>query len=277
MSFLIRLKRLIDMREATRRMYTTAISKGAGMVDETRILLRHWTPGMTPESLERIAQEQDLFGNATSYRTTDVVRRVFIPRFTKPDDKPARILKQILDVHLTDRAFTEMLFVFTARRDPLVYDFVTMEYWPSIRRGRRLFDTDSVVSFLEAARIDGRLDNEWSDKVSVRISRCILGLLRDIGFIREQVRGRREAVDYSVSDAAMAILARELMDAGVTSSSIGSHPDWGLFGLRADDVLDRLDRLGEQGGVILQRAGSVIHLTWMQNSIEELIDAIAGR
>jgi hypothetical protein len=255
--------------------YTTAISKGAGMIAETRILLRNWSPSDTPDTLERKAQEQDLLGNATSYRTKDVVRRVFIPRFTRPDDKPARILKHILASGLPDRVFTEMLFVFMARRDPLVYDFVTQEFWPSVRRGRRSFDTDPMMSFLSAARMDGMLDNEWSDSVAIRISRCVLGLLRDIGFLREPVRGRKEVVDYVAADETIAILARELSGSGVTDSSISSHQDWGLFGLGPSEVLEKLDRVGGHDGLILQRAGSVVHITWLCGSIEELIDAIA--
>jgi hypothetical protein len=41
------------------------------------------------------------------------------------------------------------------------------------------------------------------------------------------------------------------------------------------EVLERLDSLGEHRGVIVQRAGSVVHFTWTVNSIEELIDVLA--
>ena len=257
------------------RKYSTAISKGAGMVEETRRLLEYWRPGEPLDDFARRVQMEGLLGNATAYRTRDIVRRVFAPRLLRPTDKPARILRHLLRAGLPGRVYTELLFVFTARQDPLVYDFTIREYWAAVRRGRPVMDMDPMVSFLSEAHYDGRLDNQWSEKVSVRIARCVLGLLRDVGFLREVVRGRREIVNYRMSDEGAAILARELNEAGVTDSSLCNHPDWGLFGMTPSEVVERLDAIGEHRGVIVQRAGSVVHFTWVVKSIEELIDVLA--
>jgi hypothetical protein len=255
--------------------YSTAISKGAGMIEETRRLLEHWRPGEPLDDFTRRVQDEGLLGNSTAYRTRDVVRRVFAPRFLRPTDKPGRILQRVLSSGMLGRVFTELLFVFTARQDPLVYDFTVRGYWPAVRRGRPVLDTDLMLSFLSEAHYDGRLDNQWSEKVSVRIARCVLGLLRDVGFLREVVRGRREIVNYRISDEGAAVLARELHESGVTDSSLCNHPDWGLFGMTPSEVVERLDGLGERRGVIVQRAGSVVHFTWVVKSIEELIDVLA--
>jgi len=265
----------VTMNKDMQRQYTTAISKGAGMIEETRRLLEHWIPGESLDEFTRRVQDEGLLGNATAYRTRDIVRRVFAPRYLRPTDKPARILQRVLSSGLPGRVFTELLFVFTARRDPLVYDFTVREYWPAVRRGRNVLNTDPMLSFLSEAHYDGRLDNQWSESVSVRIARCVLGLLRDVGFLREVTRGRREIVDYRMSDEGAAVLAKELNESGVTDSSLCAHPDWGLFGLAPSEALEKLDGLGEHRGVIVQRAGSVVHFTWTVNSIEEMIDVLA--
>jgi len=264
----------LTMKKKVPRQYTTAISKGAGMIEETRRLLEHWSPGEPLDEFTRRVQDEGLLGNATAYRTRDVVRRVFAPRYLKPTDKPARILQRVLSSGLPGRVFTEMLFLFTARQDPLAYDFTIREYWPAARRGRSIMDTDPMLSFLSEAHYDGRLENQWSESVSVRIARCVLGLLRDVGFLREVTRGRREITNYRMSDEGAALLARELQEGGVTDSSLCAHPDWGLFGMTESEVLERLDGLGEHRGVIVQRAGSVVHFTWTVNSLEELIDVL---
>jgi len=138
-----------------------------------------------------------------------------------------------------------------------------------------VMDTDPVMSFLSEAHYDGRLDNQWSEKVSVRIARCVLGLFRDVGFLREVVRGRREIVDYRMSDEGVALLARDLNESSVTDSSLCDHPDWGLFGMSPAEVMERLNGIGEHRGVIVQSAGSVVHFTWTVKSIGELIDVLA--
>lgn len=265
----------ITMDKDLRRKYSVAISKGAGMIEETRCLLEHWRPSESLDDFTRRVQEEGLLGNSTAYRTHDLVRRVFAPRFLRPSDKPARILQRVLASDLPGRVYTELLFVFAARQDPLAYDFTVREYWPAVRRGRPVLDTDVMLSFLSEAHCDGRLDHQWSEKVSVRVARSILGLLRDVGFLREIVRGRREIVNYRMSDEGVAVLARELHDSGVTDSSLCNHPDWGLFGMAPSEVVQRLDSLSEHRGLIVQRAGSVVHFTWVVRSIEELIDVLA--
>lgn len=262
-------------RSEVKRQYTTAISKGAGMVQETRRLLQYWRCGEPLDEFTHRVQMDGLLGNSTAYRTRDAVRRVFAPRFLKPTDKPAKILQKVLSSGLPGRTFTELLFLFAARRDPLVYDFTVREYWPAVRRGRTMIDTTSVVAFLSEAHYDGRLENRWSDSVLIRIARCVLSLLRDVGFLRESVRGRREILNYRMSDEGAVLHARELHESGVTDSSLCNHPDWELFGMTPSEVVERLDGIGGYRGLIVQRAGSVVHFTWSVESIEELINVLA--
>jgi hypothetical protein len=265
----------MTMHKDMQRQYTTAISKGAGMIEDTRRLLQHWRSGEPLDDFTRRVQEGGLLGNSTAYRNRDAVTRVFAPRFLRPVDKPARILQKVLSSGLAGRVFTELLFLFTARQDPLVHDFTIREYWPAAHRGRSVLDTDCMLSFLSEAHHDGRLENRWSDDVSIRIARCVPSLLRDVGLLRESNRGRREIVNYRMSDEGAALLARELHESGVTDSSLCNHLDWRLFGMTPSEVVETLDGLGEHRGAIVQRAGSVVHFTWTVKSIEELIDVLA--
>lgn len=56
------------------RRYTIAISKGAGLVDETRQLINHWRPGEEVRTFVQRVQEEDLLGRYTAYRAHDVAR-----------------------------------------------------------------------------------------------------------------------------------------------------------------------------------------------------------
>jgi hypothetical protein len=97
------------------RRYTIAICKGAGLVDETRQLINHWRPGEEVKGFVRRVQEEDLLGRYTAYRARDIARRVFARRFLIPSDRPARILKRMVDRGLPHKTFTEMLFLFACR------------------------------------------------------------------------------------------------------------------------------------------------------------------
>jgi hypothetical protein len=265
----------VDTAMSTDRRYTIALCKGAALVDETRTLVQHWTPGEDiAHFMDRVLRE-NVLARATAYRTRDIVRRVFARRFLFPTDTPARRLQRLADKKYPRKLFTEELYLYAARADGLLYEFVTKVFWPACRRGRSLLKTEDVLAFLAEAADSGRIEHPWSAAVQVKIARGVLGTLRDVGFLREEQRGRREIVPYHLSDEGVAYLAQEVHDDGLSDSAVCDHPDWTLFGLDRARLLERLDNLDEDFGLLVQRAGSVIRITWKHASVEELLDDLA--
>jgi len=255
--------------------YTNIISKGTALINETRTLLNTWEPDEPLDEFIKRVQEQDLLGKTTAYRTRDIVRRVFAQRFLIPSNKPARVLKGILNSNLSSATFIEMLFVYCCRKDPLIRDFTSKEFWSAVKKGKINADHDLVLSFLSEAAINGNINPPWSNQVQIRVSRSLLGMLRDIGFIHELKKGRKEIANYRVSDDTIAILARDLHESGISDAMIFEHPDWRIFGLTRNDVLERLNGIGREHGFVLQWAGSVVQLTWNVSSIQEMIDVLS--
>jgi len=260
---------------STDRRYTIALCKGAALVDETRTLVQHWTSGEEiGEFVDRVLHD-NVLARATAYRTKDIVRRVFARRFLVPTDAPARHLKKLLDNGLPRKFFSEALFVYAARADRLLYDFTTEVFWPACRKGRSVLTKEDVLAFLAEATDRRRIEHPWSSNVRAKMAPRVLSTLRDVGFLREERRGHREIVSYHLSDEGVAYLAYELHDTGLSDSAMCEHPDWRLFGLDRGRVLGRLDNLGEDKGMLVQRAGSVVQITWRYESAEELIDGLA--
>ena len=257
------------------RRYTIALCKGAALVDETRTLVRHWTPGEEIGHFVDRVQRDNVLARVTAYRTKDIVRRVFARRFLVPTDVPARRLKRLMDNGLSRRLFTEVLFLYAARADPLLYDFSAEVFWPACRRRRSTLTTADVIAFIAEATDRGCTERAWSASVQMKIARGVLRTLRDVGFLREERRGRREIVAYHLSDECAAYLAYELHETGLTDSAMSENADWRVFGLDRGRVLSRLDNLGENKGMLVQRAGSVVRVTWKYQSVEDLIDGLA--
>ena len=260
---------------STDRRYTIALCKGAALVDETRTLVQHWTPGEEIGHFVDRVLHDNVLARATAHRTKDIVRRVFACRFLAPTDAAARRLKRLMDNGLSRNLFAEVLFLYAARADRLLYDFTTDVFWPASRRGRTTLTRDDVLAFLAEATHQGRIERAWSAKVQVKIARGVLGTLRDVGFLREERRGYREIVSYYLSDFCTAYLAYELHETGLSDSAMSENPDWRLFGLNTGRVLDRLDNLAADKGMLVQRAGSLVRITWKYESVEEMIDGLA--
>ena len=256
------------------KRYTIAICKGAALLEETRTLLTHWQFGEPADAFARRVEQEGLLGKATAYRVRDIVRRVFVPRYLKPDDKPARVLKGAIECNLQPAVFKELVLLYSSRNDPLLRDFVVREFWSSVRRGRFLLDISNVLLFFSEALTDGTIDRPWSDQVSRKVARGLLGFLREVDFIREPQKGKRQLIDYRISDGMMVILARILKEEGFSDSGIVDHPDWNVFGLERMGVLARLNFLGEEMGLLVQQAGSVVSFNWKVQSIESLMNTL---
>ncbi len=54
-----------------------------------------------------------------------------------------------------------------------------------------------------------------------------------------------------------------------------NHPDWGLFGLGREDVLEEMKKLSLQGLLIVQAVGDVIRISWKYPNLETLCDVLA--
>lgn len=267
----------VNTKENTR--YTTAISKGAGMIVDMRCLAQAWRPGEDVDSFAKRVQEENILATYTAYRARDIVRRGFAPRFMRPTDRAARLLKLILDNRLPQKTFLEVMFLFSCRADKLLYDYTTEVYWRTANRGRTVLSIEEGMSFLSEAIADGRIPEAWSETVQVKISRGLLGMLRDVGLVRDRGRATREKeiVSYRLSDESAAVMAYELHGAGFSDSAVCEHPDWRLFGLTRDLLVDRLEAIGEQRGLLVQRGGSVVRITWCAGSTEELFHVLAGK
>lgn len=256
------------------RHYSVALSKGAAMVEETRTLLKHWRSNEDPHEYAQRVQENDLIGKATAYRTRDLVLRVFKPRLLSPSEVPARCLQNILLRGIDRRILTELLFLYAARADNLLYDFTVKVFWPACDRGDLILRTDDVLAFLSKAHDDGIIPEQWSQNVQIKLARGILGALRDFGFIREEKRAYREIIRYRLTDQSLAYIAHDLHFGGLSDAAVCEHSDWNLFGMGRNQVVERLDELDDWAGLLIQRAGSVVRISWSHKDMEGLINGL---
>ena len=76
--------------------YTTQLQAGAGLVEETRLLLSLYEPGMEPQALLARALDSGLFPRVTARRLRNVVIECFAPRYMREPDA-AWMLKQLTE------------------------------------------------------------------------------------------------------------------------------------------------------------------------------------
>jgi hypothetical protein len=251
----------------------TGLTKGMPSLDEIQTLLLNWQADELPGDFAERVRTEGILTKQTARRTKDLVSQLFRPWFLQPDDRAARWLKALVEAGGDRRALNELVFLYKARSEAVLYDFTLKQFWPACHDGELYLRTGDIERFLQDAQEDGRTTKRLSAQTESRLAQGIFTALTEVGFLSEERRYAREYVSYRMSDFSVAYLAHDLHLANLPDGILVEHPDWGLFGLSREDTLDRLDTLDERAGLIVQRAGSVVSITWLHAAMDEVIDA----
>ncbi len=255
------------------RFYTTQLQAGLGLIEETRQLIQLYQHGMTSSQLFEVALASGRFPLVTARRLRNIVAECFAPRYLRDPDV-ASILK-ILSEKMTAAEFNQLLFIYTARANLVLADFVHEVYWTRYAAGRDDLDVEDARIFVANSVREGKTQKPWSETTIKRISSYLVGCCADYGLLTTVGRNRRSISAYRILPKVAAYLAYELKFSGLGDNQIVSHSDWELFGLDRMDVREQLKRLSLQGLLIFQAASDVVHIGWTYKSMEELIDVIA--
>jgi hypothetical protein len=227
---------------------------------------------MTSVQLGAAALASGQFPLVSARRLRNVVAECFAPRYLKnPSVAPA--LKNLLQ-HFTSAELNQLLFLYTARANLILADFVREVYWARYSAGRNDLNLDDARSFVVNSVREGKTRKPWSDSTIRRVSSYLVGCCADFGLLTTTSRNQRSITAYRIQPKVAAYLAYELKFSGLGDNQIVGHPDWELFGLERDDVREQMKRLSLQGLLILQTASYVVHIGWTYKTMEEVIDVI---
>lgn len=253
--------------------YTTQLSAGLGLVQETRVLLQVFQPGMNTSQLFESALASGGFPLITARRLRNIISECFAPRYLR-DPSVANRLK-LLSERFTAAELNQLFFLYTARANPLLADFIKEVYWARYSAGRSDLQLDDARTFIADAVREGKTQKPWSDTTIKRNASYLIGCCADYGLLTTTGRSQRSIAAYRILPKVAAYLAYELKLSGLGDNQIVSSADWALFGLEPADVRDQLKRLSLQGLLIFQAASDVVHIGWTYKSMEEVIDVIA--
>jgi len=260
----------------TNTAYTPQLQAGLGLIEETHKLLDLWVPGMSAIQLEQAALESGQFPTITARRLHNIVLEGFKPRYLANEGAPAMRLQKLIG-KLNSRQFNQLLFLYTCRANLILTDFIREIYWNAYRAGRSTLSNEEARQFVRKANEDRKTVKPWSPETIERIAQYLTNACSEFGLLETGNRKVRQVYSYQIEDTTSIYLAYDLHFTGRGDNSLLSHPDWGLFGLERDDVLDECKRLALQGWWIVQSAGEATRISWNYASMEAVIDALTER
>ena len=253
--------------------YTTQLQAGLGLVDETKILLELWQPGLTVQQLAQKALDTGRFPTVTARRLRNIVAEAFAPRYLVEGGKPANQFKQILSIE-ADADISQLMFLYTCRANPILADFVRQVYWQRYAGGYSVLRGEDARVFVERAIADGKTGKRWAESTVRRISAYLMGCCADFGLLESGSKSNRRLIPFRISTIATAYLAYELHFAGLGDNAVLMHEDWQLYGLDREDVLAEIKRLSLKGVLLVQVAGDAVRISWKYQNMEVLCDVL---
>lgn len=253
--------------------YTTKLGAGQGIIDETRMLLDLWQPGMDSNTLNHIALQSGRFPNMTARRLRNLIVEGFSYRFLGEKGVAANYLKLIAN-KFSSREFEQLLFLSACRNHSILFDFVTEVYWNAYSSGRVSLSNSESRDFVTRANQDGKTTSPWADSMIERVAGYLTGTCADFGLLEKGNRSVRKIMPYRIEPRTTVFLAYDLHFSGNGDNKVINHPEWQLFGMDRDDAVGEIKRLALQGWWIVQSAGDVIRIGWQYQSMEELLDAL---
>lgn len=255
-----------------KRYYTTQLQAGLGLIAETRLLFDLYEDGMTIAQLSEKALQSGQFPLISARRLHNIISECFAPRFLRASGVALALKK--LAGSLSRQEFSQLLLLYTARANLILYEFIRDFYWPRYSSGRDSITLDDAREFVLTAVREGKTQKPWSDITIKRISSYLVSSCADYGLLSDNVRGPRRILPFRIQPKVAAYLSYDFKFQGLGDNQILGHSDWQLFGLEREDARDQLKRLSLQGFLIMQSAADVTQISWTYKHMDEVIDVL---
>jgi hypothetical protein len=251
--------------------YTTQLQAGLGLIDETKILLSIYQPGMSATQLHKVALDSGLFPNVTARRLRNITSECFAPRYLKNDI--AKFIKP-LSTHLPSSVFNQYLLVLTALANKILHDFITEVYWNMYSSGRDSVSRIDSKDFVSNAVREGKTRKSWSDTTIKRVSSYLIGCCADYGLLSSGRSSNRQIQTIRLEEKTLLFFLYWLHFSKLGDNSVINHEIWKLFGLAPSDIREELKRISRKGWLLVQSAGEVTRISWKFKNIEEVVNVI---
>ena len=255
--------------------YTTQLSAGLGLFEETRQLLDIWQPGMNTSELYQTALNSGQFSNITARRLRNIVAECFFPRYLR-DPLVAGYL-QALSGQISSITLLQLMLLYTARANRILADYIRDVYWHKFSAGRTEMTLDDAKTFIQAGLDRGMMQTEWSETTIKRVSSYLQGCCVDFKLLHSESKSHKRITAPQATQEWVIFVAYDLHFQKVGDNSLLSHPDWQLLGLNSSDVLQELKVLAPQNHWIVQSAGNAVQISWRYQSMQEVIDVLTGK
>jgi hypothetical protein len=243
-------------------LYNTNLAKGTGLINETLTLLEFYLIGEKKQDFLERCIASNILNKSTEHRTKDIVVSVFFDRYWKSDDNAIKNLKQIRENGLSLQALKSLLLVYTARANPILFDFIL-----EIRDSKLLSVNREIARTFILRAISDNKAPKWSDSIIIRVASYLISCLKDFDIIDKNGLIRYKITDQKVIN----FILHELHFMNYSDEKIINDDVWVLLGSEFNALIKEIERISFKGTFIFQYSGELLKIGWNFNNMEDFI------
>jgi len=254
--------------------YSTELIKVSGLISESIELLRIWTPGMRSSQLRDAALREGTLAKESSDRVWVIARYGFGLRYLGEGQRPARLLKRLVERGAPVALLRQLFSVYTARINGLFADVAGDYYWELNARGAHELTSEILEKFIRSKFGSDKVPQQWSDGGTKRVASGLLKTLVDFGYAAQGRDITRSMTPPRILPETVSFIAYEARERGIPDASVATDRAYSLFGLSPRTALEELLRLSGQNGLIVQSAGDLVRISYKYETMEDFLDAL---
>lgn len=257
------------------RKYSAALSSKAGLVDETFTALRFIANGKSEEALRVAFLEEDVLGKDTHENRRAIWTRLR-QRFLSDWDR-AKTLAKIATIESNYDSARLFIYYEFCLSETILYDAVIEKVYVRYVNGFTGIEISDLQTWLDSSQNEHPEIKEWSPQTRKKVLSNILTVLRDYGLMSGVARKKFERVFVPTSLAGYVLysLKDHLVQFGPLT--VINSPDWHLFWLDENDVVNLLKEMTHEGICNFQKQGEVMTLNLKWQNLEEYVEAITRK
>lgn len=243
-------------------------------MDETFAVLRLITNGEQEADIKSAVVNDDILIKATHKSRTAIWDKLHQRYFY--DWERTKLLSKLVS---NSNYEVGKLFVYYdfCQAETILFDAVTQPIYERFEAGFSGVEISDLQAWLDSEQANHPEVTEWSPQTRKKVLSNILTVLRDFGLMTGVNRKIFERVYVPASLAGYVLYSlQEKLDQFGPRTVIAS-PDWRLFFLDKGDVVNLLKELTHEGHCNFQKQGDVMTLELKWPSLEEYVEAIAGK
>jgi len=252
------------------RQFDTQITRALSLIPETKRIFLELNKGTSINEVKNLIFNENILAKDT-ISTRKKIWYALKTRFLGNKEVDINSLTKILNSDFLTLIKDQIIYYYFCKYESIVYELVINELYNQYEQGFKEVDKEKIANYLQCLADSAHPEiNNWTTETKARLIRHTLSILKDFNILKGSKR--KEFQEIFVPLEVILYIFFYLKFKGNPINKIFNHPDFKLFFLEKEDIIDYMHEASRKGYILFSHSGNIFELKTKINSLEELVN-----